>query len=52
MALLKVGRGGGVTRHEGEEAAGEVTGGVGDILERVRHHDTLLIRRGDTDSSQ
>ena len=44
MALLKVGRGGGVTRHEGEEAAGGVTGGVGDILERVSHDDSLLIR--------
>ena len=44
MALLKVGRGGGVTRHKGEEAAGGVTGGVGDILKRVSHDDSLLIR--------
>ena len=47
MALLEVERRGGVTRHEGEEAAGGVTGGVGDHLERVSHDDSLVLRGGD-----
>ena len=44
MALLEVKRRGGVTGHEGEEAAGWVTGGVGDHLERVSHDDSLVLR--------
>ena len=44
MAVLEVKRGGGVTRHEGEEAAGGVTGGVGDHLERVSHDDSQVRR--------
>ena len=48
MALLEVERRGGVTRHEGEEAAGGVTGGVGYHLERVSHDDSLVWRSGDS----
>ena len=44
MALLEVERGGGMTGHEGEEAAGRVTGGVGYHLERVSHDDSLVRR--------
>ena len=47
VTLLKVERGGLVSRHEGEEAAGRVTCGVGYPLERVGHDDILLFRWGD-----
>ena len=50
VALLDVVLTAGVPRHVAEQAAGRVTGGVGNPLERLTHHDLRGRQGGDGDS--